>query len=192
MNFRLLLLAAVAGLCTQCARTPEPAPTPTYDERIVALMSTLAPQIPGTWTLTTVHVQRKPYLAYPDKFPADTLLRQFATLRLQPAAPRGTAAPDPRYPEFEGELTYKQKAYPVRFRLMESGAYIQRQEGPPATLLLEFSYPAAAPRPTEPEEDFLRDIGLINENFSLAVSGQQHTMTWQGLSRSIERIEMQR
>jgi hypothetical protein len=186
---RLLCLLLLGGLTTQCASSPEPAPAPTYDERSTALLKEVAPQVVGQWTLAEVRYTRRQFFQYPPSLPRDTVLSQFATLTIGPAPiPRPSRA---GIPEFEGQLTYHRKTYPVRFALLASPERVVRQQGPPAYFLLEYNFPVGSHQ-TEPEEQFLQDIGLVGENFSLEVEAGQATMRWQGLNRHLTAITLRK
>lgn len=195
MKLLLLSLITALGFCMACSRRvdPTPAPAPSYDEASAALMRKVAPQVVGTWTLAEVHVQFKPGFYFPgaQRFPRDTVMQQFAKLTVAPAQPSRRSPADPRYPDFEGQLTYGGKTYPVYFMMRAAPDQVVNQKGPLAIFLLEYNFPVGS-HPTEAEEQFLRDIGLIEDNFSLELDSTRRTMTWRGLSRSIEHVELRR
>lgn len=195
MKFCLLLLSSAVGCCVACSRLPAPTPAPaqSYDEASAALMRKVAPHVVGNWTLAEVHVQFKPgfYFFGPQRFPRDTVMQQFAKLAIAPAQPSRSSPADPRYPDFEGQLTYRGKIYPVYFSLLAAPDRVVRNEGPLAHFLLEYNFPVGS-HPTEVEEQFLQNIGLIEDNFSLELDSVRHTMTWRGLNRSIEHVELRR
>lgn len=186
---RILLFLPVVGLAASCASAPV-APAPTYAETEAAVLKEVAPQVAGRWTLAEVEYKRRPFFDYPTSLPKDTVLRQFATLTLAPASvPR--ASRNGR-PEFEGQLTYLRKTYPVSFSLYASPDRVVRQQGPPAYFLLEYNFPVGTSHQTEPEEQFLQDIGLVGEQFSLEAEAGQPTMRWQGLDRHLKSILLRR
>ena len=192
MNGKQLLgLLLVAGLSTQCSSSPaeDPAPKPTYDELGAAILKEVAPQVAGRWVLDEVHYQRRPLFQYPPSLPRDTVLYQFATLTVAPVqVPRSSRA---GRPEFEGQLTYRSKTYPIYFSLNASPGRVMQQQGPPAYFLLEYNFPVGSHQ-TEPEEQFLQDIGLMGENFSLEAEAGQLIMRWQGLNRHLKTIIFRR
>ncbi|RZK36468.1 MAG: hypothetical protein EOO61_10310 [Hymenobacter sp.] len=59
---RLLYLLLLGCLTTQCATSPELAPTPTYDELSTLLLKELAPQVVRQWTLAEVRYTRWQFL----------------------------------------------------------------------------------------------------------------------------------
>jgi hypothetical protein len=186
-TFRYLL--PFAGLATSCASTPDVVPALTYNEKETAVLNQVAPQVAGQWTLTDVRYVRRPLFQYPASLPRDTVLAQLATLTIAPAS-----VPRPSRngrPEFEGHLTYRSKTYPVRFSLYASPDRVVRQQGPPAYFLLEYNFPVGSHQ-TEPEEQFLQDIGLIGENFSLEAEAGQTTMQWKGLNRHLKSITLRK
>lgn len=184
-----LCLLLLGGLTTQCASSTEVAPAPNYNEISAALLKELAPRITGQWTLAEVRYTRRPLFQYPPSLPRDTVLSQFATLTIAPAPVSRPSRAD--NPEFEGQLSYHSKTYPVRFSLLAAPDRVVRQQGPPAYFLLEFNFPVGSHQ-TEPEEQFLQDIGLIGENFSLEAEAGQTTMRWQGLNRHLTAITLRK
>lgn len=180
---RLFALLLLAGLGTHCTSQPAPTPSPTFNEASRAVLQEVTPLVAGHWTLDRVQVHQQPYELYPAAFPADTSLQQFATLTLGPAS-----YPAPDAPRFEGTLAYNGVSYPVYFDLRANPAYVLRQEGPPTYLLFGYRGPIAL-HTTTADEQFLQDIGLMSEHFSLAVVKGQPTMTWQGQKRHIKQID---
>jgi hypothetical protein len=184
---RYLLALPFAGLATACAFAPEVAPAPTYPEKEAAVLNQVTPQVAGQWTLTDVKYTRRPLFQYPVSLPRDTVFAQLATLTIAPAlVPRPSGRP-----EFEGQLTYHRKTYPIRFSLYASPDRVVRQQGPPAYFLLEYNFPVGSHQ-TEPEEQFLQDIGLVGEQFSLEAEAGQATMQWKGLDRHLKSIMLRK
>ena len=190
--FSLPLLALVA-LFAQCAKTsPEVMPQArvNYDQKSVDIVQALSPFVPGTWQLRRLCIKAQSYNTGQKELGLvrDTVFRDFATLSIQPA-PSGRSIPDPRYASFSGLLHFRTKTYPVRFEVSASPERLFNDRGPQGTFLLEYNFPVGSHR-TEPEEQFLEYLGFINENFSLDVVAGQPTMTWRGLSRGIDRIDL--
>lgn len=183
--FHYLLLLPLAGLAASCAATPDVAPVLTYAEKETAVLKQVAPQVPGQWTLTDVQYVRRPFFQYPASLPQDTVFAQLATLTLTPRASRN------KRPEFEGQLTYGRKTYPVHFSLYASAERVVRQQGPAAHFLLEYNFPVGSHQ-TEPEEQFLQDIGLVGAQFSLEAEAGQSTMQWQGLDQHLRSITLRK
>lgn len=183
--FHYLLLLPLAGLAASCASTPDVVPALTYAEKETAVLKQVAPQVTGRWTLTDVQYVRRPFFQYPASLPRDTVFAQLATLTITPRASRNGR------PEFEGQLTYGGKTYPVRFSLYASAERVVRQQGPAAHFLLEYNFPVGSHQ-TEPEEQFLQDIGLVGEQFSLEAEAGQPTMQWQGLDRHLKSITLRK
>ena len=190
--FSLPLLALVA-LFAQCAKTsPEAMPKArvNYDQKSADIVQALSPFVPGTWQLRRLYIKAQSYNTGQKELGLvrDTVFQDFATLVLQPAA-SGRSVPDPRYARFSGLLYFRTKTYPVRFEVSASPDRLINDRGPQGTFLLAYNFPVGA-HPTAPEEQFLEYLGFINENFSLDVVSGQPTMTWRGLSRGIDRIEL--
>lgn len=191
--FSLLLLATVT-LFAQCAKTAGPAPTPRvdYDQKSAAIVQALSPSVPGNWQLRRLSIKAQSFNTGQKELGLvrDTVFQDFATLSIQPA-PSGRSIPDPRYASFSGLLHFRTKTYPVRFEVSASPDRLFNDRGPQGTFVMKYNFPVGA-HPTEPEEQFLEYLGFINENFSLDVVSGQPAMTWRGLSRGIDRIDLVR
>ncbi|NVO86180.1 hypothetical protein [Hymenobacter terrestris] len=189
--FSLPLLATVA-LFAQCAKTAGPAPTPRvdYDQKSAEIVQALSPSVPGNWQLRGLYIKAQSYNTGQKELGLvrDTVFQDFATLSIQPA-PSGRSIPDPRYASFSGLLHFRTKTYPVRFEVSASPDRLINDRGPQGTFVMKYNFPAGS-HLTEPEEQYLTYLGFINENFSLDVVSGQPTMTWRGLSRGIDRIEL--
>jgi hypothetical protein len=186
---RLLSSVLILGIATSCASAPTVAPAPDYNKIEADILKEVAPQVAGRWTLAEVDYKRRPLFQYPASLPKDTVLRQFATLTLAPVqVPRPSRN---GRPEFEGQLTYLNKTYPVYFSLYASPDRVMHQQGPPAYFSLVYNFPVGSHQ-TEPEEQFLQDIGLVGEQFSLEAEAGQTTMRWQGLDRHLKSITLRR
>lgn len=187
--FALLLLA---GLSTQCSSDIEPdtipEPTVSFNDASRAVLRDVTPLVAGTWIMERVQVRRKPYHLYPQTFPADTVLQQFATLTLKQLP--FTRADDDLYPEFEGTMTYKTTTYPIAFNLRVNPNHVLEKVGPPALLL--FEYGPIPLHTTTAEETFLQEIGLMSEHFTLEAVKGESTMTWRGQTRHLEQIVLRK
>ena len=188
--FYFPLLATVA-LFAQCAKTaPEVAPPVRvdHDQKSADIVRALSPSVPGTWQLRRVYLKAQPSNTGQKELVRDTVFQDFATLSLQPAG-SGRSVPDPRYATFAGLLHFRTKTYPVRFEVTASPDRLLNDRGPQGTFVLAYDFPVGT-HPTEPEEQYLEYLGFINENFSLQVVSGQPAMTWRGLSRGLDRIEL--
>ncbi len=154
-------------------------------------MQAVSPAVVGDWTLRRVHItahwhnegQHEMGIA------RDTVLQDFATLSVQ-AAPSGNSSGDPRYQYFTGFLRYHAKTYPVHFELIACPQRVVEGKGPQAFFLFNTNFPVGS-RPFDPEEQLLRHLGLIDEDFTLEVMPRQlRTMTWRSLSHGLSRIEL--
>ena len=190
-TFLLALLLGTGALFSQCAKTSEPAPKVNYDQKSAEIVQAVSPALVGDWTLRRVHITAQPYNVGQRELGIvrDTVFENFATLSIQ-QAPSGRSIPDPRYAKFTGFLHYRTKTYPIQFELSASPQRLFHDEGPQAFFLFEYNFPVGS-HPTEPEEQLLQYLGLIGENFSLEiVPGQPLAMTWRGLNRGIDKIEL--
>ena len=188
----LPFLLATGLLFSQCGKTSEVAPKLNYDQKSIEIVQGVAPAVVGEWTLRRVQIVPVFYNVGQRQLgiTRDTVFENFATLSIQ-RAPSRYSSGDPRYPNFAGFLRYKTKTYPIQFDLMASSERVVNDKGPQALLLFEYNFPSGSSHPTEPEEQFLQDIGLLRENFSLEIAaGQPRMMIWQGYNRGIGKIEM--
>lgn len=188
----LFLLLATSSVFSQCAKTPEAAPKLDYDQRSIEIMQEVSPSIIGDWKLRRVHIKVQSYNTGQGELglKRDTVFQDFATLSIQPAGSRRSPA-DPRYAAFEGFLRFQTKTYPVQFELMASPERVVENKGPQAFFLLDYNYPVGS-HPTEPEESFLQYLGFMQENFSLEMMPGRPNMTWRGLNRGIDKIELEK
>jgi hypothetical protein len=189
------MLLAGSLLCCQCAKAPEVAPTPKpdYDQKSIEIMQAVSPAVVGDWTLRRVHITAQWHNEGQHELgiERDTVLQDFATLSVQ-AAPSGHSPADPRYPYFTGFLRYHTKTYLVHFDLIARPQRVVEGKGPQAFFLFNTNFPVGS-RPFDPEEQLLRHLGLIGENFTLeVVPGQPRTMTWRGLSHGLSKIELEK
>ena len=189
-----LLLAGTLLVFAGCASKKE-APAPDYDQISAAIMTATAPQLLGNWALREVHVTYQTYNAgqHELKIKRDTVYQQLATLTIRRAGQSRSTPPDVRYPDFEGELHYQTKTYPVQFTLRAAPDRIVANKGPQGIFFLDYNFPIGS-HPTEPEEHFLQyQLGLLGDNYLLEVSPQQpNSMTWRGLNRGVSQVELVR
>lgn len=192
-SYFLSLVLLFGLLCVQCSNKADVAPKVDYDQVSRDLMQAIAPQLVGTWTMRQVHVtyQRGNYYQAQIPITADTLLRDFATLTLQPAATPRLSPEQAQYPEFEGTLSFRNKSYPIYLQLRANPERVVQQQGPQAFFMFETNFPVGS-RMMDPEERFLRNLGLLYDNYSLAFTEGQPTMVWQGLNRGVDRVELRK
>ncbi|GAA4042643.1 hypothetical protein GCM10022409_30720 [Hymenobacter glaciei] len=183
----------VSGLLfAQCSRTSEPAPKVDYDQKSAKIVQAVSPVVVGDWTLRRVHITAQPHNSGQRELGIvrDTTFENLATLSIQ-SAPSRHSSGDPRYAHFTGLLRFRTKTYPIQFELSASPQHLFHDEGPQAVFLFEYNFPVGS-HLTEPEEHLLQyNLGLIGDHFSLeVVPGQFNAMTWRGLSRGIDKIEL--
>ena len=94
-------------------------------------MTATAPLIIGNWELRRVHVKYQAYNAGQGelKIKRDTVYQQLATLTIRRASQSRSTPPDARYPDFEGELHYLTKTYPVQFTLRAAPDRVVENKG---------------------------------------------------------------
>jgi hypothetical protein len=192
-NRFLLYLLPVSLLFSQCSKDKQEdaAPIINYDQASIALMEKLAPQVVGDWELRQVNVKIQSHNWGQKQLglTRDTVFQNLATMTIRTAAVPRANPRDARYPDFEGSITYKSKTYPIYFKLMANAEYIIRDQGPQAFFLLEYNFPVGT-RLREPQEIFLDNLGLTGDNYSLELVAGQLRMTWRGLNRGVEKIEL--
>jgi hypothetical protein len=191
---RLFLPTVLLGLTcslTNCSQRLDPAPKLDYDQASRELMQTLAPQVVGTWTLRQVQVSFQPYNPHHALLPlrGDTLLQNLATLTLAAAKTPRSARADARYPEFEGQLHFRGHDYPVYLQLLAYPDQVVNHQGPQAHFLLETNYPVGS-RQRDAGEEWLTNLGLLYDNYTLELVAGQPLMHWRGLNRGVSRIDL--
>ena len=183
MKNALLLLLAINLLFSHCSQDKPVNPTIDKDQASIQIMKELAPLLTGTWIMRQLQINYQNSTFQNElRINKDTTLTNFATLTLAPASQQINPTRD----RYEGNIQYGTKTYPIRFELL-AGPWIFNKKGPKAYFLLEYNFPAGPARPTEKEEYFLQQIGLLLETFSLETTNE--TMTWHGLNRGIEQID---
>ncbi len=184
---KLLLISTILGItCLGCA--PEAEPKVDYEQLTIQMMRDLTPYLIGTWNLREVHVKlRGPGYKNPLNLTKDSTFRNLATMSIVPATKPRLLPVEGRYKEFEGTIRYGNKTYPIHFS-MWPGYWVYDRKSPQAFLLFSYQFPEG-PHITEPEEQFLDDLGLIYENFSLETTIGQPGMKWVGVNRGIDRID---
>lgn len=175
-------------LWLQC--TPEAAPKPDYDQLAAQVMADLKPQLIGTWTLRQVRVSPNgPNRLNRLHLTKDSTFQDLAVMTIVPAAKPRMTPTNPKRGEYDGTIQYKNKTYPIQFDMWPgTRVYSSTQQGPQAFLLFSYRFPDGVHYP-EPEEIFLENLGLIDENFSLEITAGQPTMKWVGLNQEIQQID---
>ncbi|RRA98659.1 hypothetical protein [Larkinella rosea] len=192
----LFFLTTVGLFCSECTRKDITIPKPVvskvdYDQVSIELMQDLAPQIVGTWTLQKVLVKHNPrlYTRTYVKLTGDSTFLNLAKLTIQPAAVPRSIPRDLRRGEYDGTLEYGGKTYPVQFDLRADFSWLVNRKGPQGIFLFQYRFPNGS-HIVEPEEAFLKDLGLIDDNFSLEISAGKPAMVWHGFNRGVERIDL--
>lgn len=185
------LIILTSFLCSYCTSDSSLKPKVDFDQASINLMSELAPQLIGTWKMRRVYIKYQPdnYRQKQINLTRDTTFQEFATLIIQPASPTRTSPKDLRRGEYNGTIQFRNKAYPIQFDLLANSEWIVDKKGPQASFSFSYNFPVGS-RLTEPEEDFLNNVGLIDDNFSLELIEGQRTMIWRGYNRGVDRIEM--
>ncbi|MFC5411393.1 hypothetical protein ACFPMF_18875 [Larkinella bovis] len=198
-NSFYFFLALVGLLSSQCTRHEIAAPNPRtpridYDQVSTQLMQDLATKITGTWILQKVLVKHNPriYNRTFVKLTRDSTFINLARLTIRPAAVPRSSPRDLRRGEYDGAIEYGGKTYPVQFDIRAHHTWLVNKQGPQGLFLFQYRFPDGSSHTVEPEEAFLADLGLINDNFSLEVGNEQSKMVWRGLNRGVEQIDLVR
>lgn len=162
-----------------------------YDQASIQLMKDLNAQITGQWLLRQVQVKylKNDYYQSQTKVTKDSTFQNVATMTIVPARVPRTSPRDLRRGEYDGTITYRGKTYPIQFDMLASYDWVATQKGPQTFFLLEYGFPTGSHQ-TEAEESFLKNVGLVGDNFSLETTIGQPTMIWRGYNRGVERIEL--
>lgn len=180
----LLLVLVILSVFIRCSTEKAVNPTIDKEQASIQLMKELVSQLTGTWNMKQLQIKYQNSTFQNElKIKRDTVLTNFATLTIAPSSQQV----DPTRYQYGGSLQYGSKIYPVRFDLL-AGPWIFNQKGPKAYFLLDYNFPIGPSHPTEKEEYFLQQIGLLLETFSLETA--PGAMTWYGLNRGIEQIDL--
>ncbi|MBD2705315.1 hypothetical protein IC229_32150 [Spirosoma sp. BT702] len=182
MKNTLLASLTIVVVFVQCASDKSVKPTVDNEQASSQLMKELVPQLTGSWTMKQLRIKSINNSGQNElKIRKDTTLTNFAILTLA----RASLQNNPIRDRYEGSIQYASKTYPIRFDLL-AGAIAGK--GPKAYFLLEYNFPVGYSGPTEKEAYFLERIGILLETFALeTVSG---SMTWHGLNRGIDQIDL--
>lgn len=192
-NKSLLLFIAMSFFFCQCSSRTEVSPQFDFHQESTKLMKDLTPQLVGEWKLEQLHINYEDHKIYQNNklgLSKDTVFKDFATLHIELATNQRNPHTQAEHPEFEGFIQYQEKTYPIYFRLI-AGPRVVNPEGPYAFFLLEYNFPVGTRIP-EPEEEFLKDAGFVNDNFSLELVQGRPKMIWRGLNRGISKIELRK
>lgn len=192
MKINLLALFALLNLLSWGCSPNEPvAPAKVdYDQASRQLMQELAPQIVGQWNLRQVQIRFKNESGQRElKITKDTTFQNLATLRITPAKIPRSSPIDTRRGEYDGTISYGGKTYPISFDMLANPEWIVSKKGPQTFFLFGYHFPNGS-HITEPEENFLQNVGLVGDNFSLEVVSGEPKMIWRGLNRGVERIDL--
>lgn len=159
-----------------------------WDKESIALMDSMRPKLLASWKMKSVSV--RPFAPYTSEIGIykDSILYDFAELDLNQVNNSGYYQ---RGNDVLGVIRFKSKRYPVGFRMLANSDRILYKKGPQAVALFEYRFPVGT-RITEPEEDYLSNLTLINDNFDIEISSNGKVMIWKGKSRAIKNIRFER
>lgn len=192
MKTKFLIFSALIGLLTwQCSPNDPQTPVKVdYDQASSQLMHELAPQIVGRWNLRQVQIKYKNENGQRElKITRDTTFQNLATLTIIPAKIPRSSPIDTRRGEYDGTISYGGKTYPISFDMLANAEWIVAKKGPQTFFLFQYHFPNGSRIP-EPEENFLQNLGVVGDNFTLELTTDPNMMIWRGLNRGVERIEL--
>ncbi len=185
---KIITLFFVSVLFLSCKKNGEVSKPEKVDWNTssITLMNNLRPKLLGTWKIEEIHVT--PYAPNTSEIGIykDTLLNNVAELTIS------RINNDSNYEtgnDVTGFLRFKTKSYPVGFRMLPTPQHIFENKGPQVFGLFEYRFPVGT-HLTEPEEDYLRNLTLINNNFEIEMSKDGKVMTWKGLNRAIKSMRL--
>jgi hypothetical protein len=193
MKTYLFITGIISLLFGQCTQPESATPRIDYDKESVKLMSEVAPKLIGQWTLQEVAIKYKKgdYYQSQAQITKDTVLTNVATLTIRNVSKSRFDPPQAKHPEFEGSIQYGTRTYPIYFYLLASTERIVNKTGPQASFLFEYNFPNGS-RLVEPEEAYLRNVGLINDNYSVELVDGQPAMIWRGGNRGVNQMRLVR
>ena len=192
-NLSLLLVVLISGFLFQCKskekQEEEIFEGPKtikidFDKASVQIMDTLSRQLLGRWNLQQVEFKLK-HTSGSVSVKRDTIFTDFAVLEIH-----NISREIPRYPIVTGQIVYKDQHWPVRFNPIADPTRIVEKKGPHAFTLLDWNFPTGS-RAWKVEEVFMRDLGLIGENYSIELNSNK-SMIWKGLNRDIREMRLKK
>jgi hypothetical protein len=191
MRTYFFIIGIISFLFGQCTQPESATPKIDFDKESVKLMSEVTPKLIGQWTLQEVSVSYKKgdYYQNQAQITKDTVLTNVALLTIRTVSKSRFDPPQAKHPEFEGSVQYGTKTYPIYFYLIASGGRIINKTGPQASFLFEYNFPNGT-RLVEPEEAYLRNVGIVNNNFSVELVDGQPSMVWRGGNRGVDQIRL--
>ncbi|ARK08955.1 hypothetical protein [Fibrivirga algicola] len=192
MRTYFFVIALNTILFGQCTKPESATPRVDYDKESIKLMSEVAPQISGQWTMQEVAISHKKgdYYQQQAQITKDTVLKDIATLTIKPVSNSRFSPRQAQHPEFEGNIQYGGKTYPIYFFLTASAGRIDKKTGPQASILFEYSFPSGS-RLIEAEESYLKNAGIVNTNYSVEVVDSQPAMIWRG-GKGVDQIRLEK
>lgn len=154
-----------------------------FNKASKVLMDSIRPVIRGSWKIKTLILKPKNFYANPNDQANDTVLYNFGDLHLNHVNSEGYYE---KNNDVTGNLYFNNKVHAVGFKMHAQSSRITEKKGPQAFALFEFRVAEGTPlpsiRPTTPEESYLTEIGLINDNFYIEISKDGKSMTWTGMN----------
>lgn len=181
---RLILTLIALYSLVQCAPKVEPID---YQQARLQLLNELRPQFTGSWLMRSVAIKYARQQNLVDiGIKKDTLFTHLAKLTMAPVG----RLTDSQQDSYKGVIEYNNKAYPVRIELMP-GDWVYDGMGSKAYVSILYDTPEGYLYSIEPERDFLRAVGVVNDNFCVVeLTISDKLMIWKGLNRGVERLEL--
>ncbi|GAB3808643.1 hypothetical protein GCM10028819_48130 [Spirosoma humi] len=191
MKAYFLFIGISSLLLGQCTQPESAPPKIDFDKESVKLMSEVAPKLIGQWTMQEVAIRyrKNDYYQSQAQITKDTVLKNIATLTINAVSASRFDPPQAKHPEFEGHIQYGTRTYPIYFYLLASAGRIVNKTGPQASFLFEYNFPNGS-HLVEPEEAYLKNVGIVNDNFSVEVIDGQPVMIWRGGNQGVDQIRL--
>lgn len=157
-----------------------------FDQSAIMIMDSIRTKLYGRWELKEVHVAPKWSSLQEIGIKGDTLIKDLAVIEINHVDDQGYYR---KNNNVSGIIRFRNKIYPVGFKMLATPNRIVDKTGPQVFMLLEFRFPVGT-RTVEPEESYLYSLNLINENYTLEISQDGKNMIWEGLNRSIKEVKL--
>lgn len=148
-----------------------------FDDESNKLLESIKPNILGSWVMKEVGIRPSPPHTNEIGIYSDVTLNDFATLDIV-SVNTDTKFSRVSY-EALGMLKFKNKNFPVGFNMLVNPSYIDKKKGAQVLAFVEFRFPFGVHTP-EDQEVYLKNLSLVNNNYTIEISSNGKTMNWVG------------
>ncbi|RZM30291.1 MAG: hypothetical protein EOO88_01370 [Pedobacter sp.] len=157
------------------------------NKKSVEIMNAIRPKLYGTWIMKRVDVKAILTARGEIGIQKDTTLTDFANLTVTLVDNYSQPLNDINN-DVTGFLSFRAKAYPVGFRMMASPSWLSHSTGPQTVALFDYRFPVGT-HIVGADEQYLRYLTVVGDNYTIQVSDDGKTMVWKGLNRAIRQID---